>query len=135
MQRLAREAVHFGNVSRLKNGLTTASIELNGAVSSLVLAYRAGARYQQPDEAGLVHTLRRNVGKDSADYLGIKLLWQLGSVGGNLRSYVTKDLFAVQLDVVRFEFLNVFSSVRQVCRFATTVRWRFRCSASLQRRH
>ncbi|KAI6223785.1 Cytochrome b-c1 complex subunit 2, mitochondrial [Aphelenchoides fujianensis] len=88
-------------VSRLPNGLTAASIDLNGPVSSIVLAYRAGSRYQQPDEGGVVHVLRNNFGKDSEKYLGVKLLWQMGGAGGNLSSYATKDLLAVQLDVVR----------------------------------
>lgn len=86
--------------SRLPNGFTVASVDFNGAVSSLILAYRAGARYQQLDETGLVHHLRNNFGKDSEKYLGVKLLWQLGSIGGNLNSFVTKDLVAVQTNVV-----------------------------------
>jgi len=87
--------------SRLPNGLTVASVDLHGAVSSLVLAYRAGSRYQQPDEGGLAHHLRNNFGKDSAKYLGVKLLWQLGSIGGNLNTFVTKDLVAVHTNVIR----------------------------------
>ncbi|KAI6204480.1 hypothetical protein M3Y94_00678900 [Aphelenchoides besseyi] len=88
-------------VSRLPNGLTAASIDLNGSVSSLVVAYRAGSRFQQPNESGVVHTLRNSIGKDSAKYLGVKLLWQMGGAGGNLSSFATKDSLAVQLDVVR----------------------------------
>lgn len=87
-------------ISRLPSGLSVASIELGGPVSSIVLAYRAGARYQQPDESGLVHQLRNNFGKDSANYSGIKLLWQLGSVGGNLTATHGKDILAVQTNVV-----------------------------------
>ncbi|KAI6192286.1 Cytochrome b-c1 complex subunit 2, mitochondrial [Aphelenchoides bicaudatus] len=87
--------------SRLSNGITVASVDLHGAVSSLVLAYRAGSRYLQPDESGLVHHLRNNFGKDSEKYLGVKLLWQLGSIGGNLNSYATKDLVAVHTNVIR----------------------------------
>jgi ubiquinol-cytochrome c reductase core subunit 2 len=89
--------------TRLPNGFTVASVELGGAVSSLVLAYRAGSRYQQADEGGLVHLLRNNVGKDSEKYLGVKLLWQLGSIGGNLNSYITKDLLAIHTNVVSFK--------------------------------
>lgn len=92
-------------ISRLPNGFTVASIELGGAVSSLVLAYRAGSRYQQPNEGGLVHLLRNNVGKDSEKYLGVKLLWQLGNIGGNLNSYVTKDVLAIQTSVVSHFFV------------------------------
>ncbi|CAD5233965.1 unnamed protein product [Bursaphelenchus xylophilus] len=88
-------------VTRLPNGLSVASIETNGPVSSLVLAYRAGSRYQQPDENGLVHHLRNNFGKDSASYLGLKLLWQLGSVGGNVTASHGKDFLAVQTNVIR----------------------------------
>lgn len=88
-------------ISRLPSGLSVASIELGGPVSSIVVAYRAGARYQQPNESGLVHHLRNNIGKDSASYLGVKLLWQLGSVGGNLNATHGKDILAVQTNVVR----------------------------------
>lgn len=103
-------------MTRLSNGLTVASVELGGAVSSLVLAYRAGSRYQQPDEGGLVHHLRNNVGKDSEKYLGVKLLWQLGNIGANLNAYSTKDLLAVQTNVVsitpkRIQFIYVNRSV------------------------
>jgi len=78
-----------------------ASIELGGATSSLALAYNAGARYQQPDEGGLVHHLRNLFGNDSAKYLSVKLLWQLGSSGGNLNAIATKDLLGVQTTVNR----------------------------------
>lgn len=89
-------------VSRLPSGLSVASVELNGATSSLVLAYRAGARYQGADEGGLVHHLRNNVGKDSQSYLGVKLLWQLGSIGGNLTATHDQDFLAIQTNVVSF---------------------------------
>jgi hypothetical protein len=32
--------------------MTVASVDLRGAVSQLVLAFRAGSRYEQVDEAG-----------------------------------------------------------------------------------
>ena len=88
-------------LSRLPNGLTVASVDLQGAVSQFVLAFRAGARYQQYDEAGLVHHIRNCIGTDSANYLGLKMLWQSGNIGSNLTPVATKDLFMVQLSVVR----------------------------------
>uniref|UniRef100_A0A9J2NZ92 Peptidase M16 N-terminal domain-containing protein n=1 Tax=Ascaris lumbricoides TaxID=6252 RepID=A0A9J2NZ92_ASCLU len=88
-------------VSRLPNGLTVASLDMAGAVSQLVIAFRAGARYEEPREAGLVHHLRNAVGIDSKNYLGAQMLWQCGSVGANLMSTMSRDLFAVQMSVLR----------------------------------
>ncbi|VDM49978.1 unnamed protein product [Toxocara canis] len=88
-------------MSRLPNGLSVASLDVGGAVSQLVIAFRAGARYEEPKEAGLVHHLRNAVGVDSKKYLGTQMLWQCGSVGANLSSAVSRDLFVVQMSVVR----------------------------------
>lgn len=88
------------NTSRLSNGLTVSSVELNGPVSQILIAFRAGSRYEQPDEVGLVHHLRNNIGTDSVNYLGVKLLWQTGSIGSTLNSFASKDLFTVHLSVV-----------------------------------
>lgn len=79
-------------VSRLPNGLTVASLDMAGAVSQLVIAFRAGARYEEPREAGLVHHLRNAVGIDSKNYLGAQMLWQCGSVGANLVSKVYRSM-------------------------------------------
>ena len=70
-------------------------------IFQLVFAFRAGSRYEQPDEAGLVHFLRNIVGTDSSRYSGLKLLWQSGSIGSNVISSASKDLFLVQMSVVR----------------------------------
>ncbi|MFH4980686.1 hypothetical protein AB6A40_007395 [Gnathostoma spinigerum] len=88
-------------VSRLPNGLIVASVDLRGAVSQLCLAFRAGSRYEQPSEAGLVHHLRNVIGTDSNSYLGAQMLWQCGSAGANLVSSVTRDFFAVQMSIIR----------------------------------
>uniref|UniRef100_A0AC35UGL8 Peptidase_M16 domain-containing protein n=1 Tax=Rhabditophanes sp. KR3021 TaxID=114890 RepID=A0AC35UGL8_9BILA len=88
-------------VSKLPNGLTVASIDNGAPISQLVLAFRAGSRYEQSDEAGLVHHLRNSVGTDSEKYLGVKLLWQTGNIGANLNAIATKDIFAVQLSAPR----------------------------------
>uniref|UniRef100_A0A0N5BFE1 Cytochrome b-c1 complex subunit 2, mitochondrial n=1 Tax=Strongyloides papillosus TaxID=174720 RepID=A0A0N5BFE1_STREA len=88
-------------ISKLPNGLTVASIENGAPISQLVLAFRAGTRYEQPDEQGFVHYLRNSVGTDSKNYLGVKLLWQTGNIGATLNSFGTKDIFAVQLATPR----------------------------------
>ncbi|KAE9552712.1 hypothetical protein FO519_004078 [Halicephalobus sp. NKZ332] len=88
-------------VSRLNNGITVSSIDSKGPVSQYVIAYRAGTRFEQADEAGLVHHLRNAIGTDSKNYLGVKLLWQTGSIGGNLTASSTKDLLIVQLTALR----------------------------------
>uniref|UniRef100_A0A0K0DYN6 Cytochrome b-c1 complex subunit 2, mitochondrial n=1 Tax=Strongyloides stercoralis TaxID=6248 RepID=A0A0K0DYN6_STRER len=88
-------------ISKLPNGLTVASIDNGAPVSQLVLAFRAGSRYEQPDEQGLVHYLRNSVGTDSKNYLGVKLLWQTGNIGATLNSVATKDIFAIHLSTPR----------------------------------
>ncbi|VDK42003.1 unnamed protein product [Anisakis simplex] len=89
-------------LSRLPNGLSVGSLDMNGAVSQLLIAFRAGTRYeQQPNEAGLVHHLRNAVGIDSNNYLGAEMLWHCGSFGANLMSTSSRDLFMVQMSVLR----------------------------------
>lgn len=75
------EVMHLFKISRLPNGLTVGSVDLGGPVAQLVVAYRAGTRYEAPDEAGLVHHIRNCVGGDSQRYFGAQLLWQCGSAG------------------------------------------------------
>lgn len=89
-------------VSRLNNGITVSSVDSKGPVSQYVIAYRAGTRFEQADEAGLVHHLRNAIGIDSKNYLGVKLLWQTGSIGGNITASSTKDLLVVQLTAVSY---------------------------------
>jgi predicted Zn-dependent peptidase len=88
-------------VSRLSNGITVGSIDNQGPVSQYVIAYRAGTRYEQADEAGLVHHLRHCIGIDSNNYLGVKLLWQNGSIGGTLNASSDRDLFLVHITALR----------------------------------
>lgn len=89
-------------VSRLPNGLTLSSVDSKGPVAQYIIAYRAGTRYEQANEAGLVHHLRNAIGTDSNSYLGVKLLWQTGSIGGTLNASSTKDLLVIQLSAVSF---------------------------------
>ncbi|TKR71968.1 hypothetical protein L596_019496 [Steinernema carpocapsae] len=88
-------------VSRLQNGLTVSSVDVGGPVSNLVLAFRAGSRYESADEAGLVHHLRNLIGTDSANFMGAKMLWQAGGIGAQLSSIATNDLLLVQMSVIR----------------------------------
>ncbi|VDP13298.1 unnamed protein product [Onchocerca flexuosa] len=85
----ARNAVIHAEekISRLPNGLTVASVDLGGPIAQLVVAYRAGTRYEMPDEAGLVHQIRNCVGGDSQRYYGAQLLWQCGSAGANVAAF------------------------------------------------
>lgn len=78
--------MYFFKISRLPNGLTVASVDLGGPITQLVVAYRAGTRYEMPDEAGLVHQIRNCIGGDSQRYYGAQLLWQCGSAGANVVS-------------------------------------------------
>uniref|UniRef100_A0A915PTU5 Putative alpha-L-fucosidase n=1 Tax=Setaria digitata TaxID=48799 RepID=A0A915PTU5_9BILA len=88
-------------ISRLPNGLTIASVDLGGPIAQLVVAYRAGTRYEMPNEAGLVHHIRNCVGGDSQRYYGAQLLWQCGSAGATVNALMTRDLFGVQMSVIR----------------------------------
>jgi predicted Zn-dependent peptidase len=69
------------------------------------MAFKAGSRYEQPDEQGVVHFLRNIVGTDSAKYSGLKLLWQSGSIGSNVVASASKDLFVIQLSVVLNKYI------------------------------
>nr|CRZ21702.1 Bm5980 [Brugia malayi] len=99
----ARNAISVAEekISRLPNGLTVASVDLGGPVTQLVVAYRAGTRYEMPNEAGLVHHIRNCIGGDSQRYYGAQLLWQCGSAGATVNGMMTRDLLAVQMSVIR----------------------------------
>lgn len=88
-------------ISKLPNGLTVASVDTGGVISQLIMGYRAGSRYEQYDEAGLTHHLRNAVGTDSANYESSLMLWHCGSAGARLISSLTRDLFMVQMSIVR----------------------------------
>ncbi|CAD6190475.1 unnamed protein product [Caenorhabditis auriculariae] len=87
--------------SVLNNGLTVSSIELNGATSQLVLAFRAGSRYQPANKQGLVHLVRNSIGRDSQEFPGLSLVWNTAANGGQLTASSNKDLLAIQIGVVR----------------------------------
>jgi ubiquinol-cytochrome c reductase core subunit 2 len=88
-------------VSKLGNGLTVASIDARGPISHLVLTFRAGSRYEQPDEIGLVHRLRNSIGLDTEKYEGIRLVWQAGSLGGSLSATASQDFLTLHLAAPR----------------------------------
>ncbi|CAD6197077.1 unnamed protein product [Caenorhabditis auriculariae] len=67
-----------------KNGLTTAAIDNNGPISHLVLAFRAGSRYENAQ-------IRR----------GLSLVWSSGSSGSKVWSFASRDVFGVSLSVPR----------------------------------
>lgn len=71
-------------MSCLPNGLTVFSKDLKGPVAQLVLAFRAGSRYEQPDEFGITHHLRNCIGIDSERAFGVHLLYQCGGAGATL---------------------------------------------------
>ncbi|CAB3400661.1 unnamed protein product [Caenorhabditis bovis] len=87
--------------SVLNNGLSVSSVELNGANSSLVLAFRAGSRYQPANKQGLVHIIRNSIGRDSHEFPGLSLVWNTAANGGQIRALSNRDILAVKLDVVR----------------------------------
>lgn len=96
----AYPAKYEQKITKISNGMTLASIETNGPVSHLVLTFRAGTRYEQPDERGLVHRLRNAIGSDSGHYSGMNLLWQASSCGANLTATASKDFLSLHMAVV-----------------------------------
>lgn len=78
-----------------------ASVDNHSPVSRLAVVFRAGSRYETADEQGLTHHLRNAVGRDTKNFTGVQLLWQTGSAGANLSATTTRDLFSVEVDVIR----------------------------------
>lgn len=95
-------------VSKLDNGLTVASVDAHGPISHFVVTYRAGSRYEQPDELGLVHRLRNSFGLDTANYEGSRLVWQAGSLGASLTARADQEFVTLHLAAVRPFFANRF---------------------------
>ncbi|KAI1704282.1 insulinase (Peptidase family m16) domain-containing protein [Ditylenchus destructor] len=88
-------------VSLLPNNLTVASVDLNGTLSHFVLAIRAGSRYEQPDERGVVHALRNYIGTDSPQQMGMKLRTMAYHIGADLTATISKDLLTIRMSVPR----------------------------------
>ncbi|CAO4387072.1 unnamed protein product [Caenorhabditis nigoni] len=88
-------------VSKLGNGLTVATVDSKKPITQLVLAFRAGSRYETPAQAGLSHTLRNFVGRDSKDHFGSAIVWSASTYGGVVKSFTSRDLFGVSLTVPR----------------------------------
>ncbi|CAI5453889.1 unnamed protein product [Caenorhabditis angaria] len=106
MKRFASAAASSARGARettsvLGNGLSVSSIELNGATSSLVLAFRAGSRYQPAAQQGLVQIVRNSIGRDSQEFPGLQLVWNTAQNGGKIAAVSNRDILAIQLDVVR----------------------------------
>ncbi|CAP36006.2 Protein CBR-UCR-2.3 [Caenorhabditis briggsae] len=99
---------------KLKNGLTVVAQDNNGAVSQLILAFRAGSRYQSVTQQGLVHHIRNFVGRDAQSYPGLQLVWQTGVVGGQMTSFASRDIFGVQISVPREESAYALSILGHV---------------------
>lgn len=89
------------SITKLDNGLTVASIEQNGAASQLLVAFRAGSRFETPDSQGTVHLLRNAIGTDSDKHYGPMLVWNAAQQGSSISASSTRDIFAVQMKVVR----------------------------------
>ncbi|CAB3402103.1 unnamed protein product [Caenorhabditis bovis] len=86
---------------KIANGLTVVSQDNNGPVSQLVLAFRAGSRYQSPEQGGLVHHVRNFVGRDVQSYPGLQLVWSAAASGASMKAFSTRDVFGVHLTVPR----------------------------------
>ncbi|PIO74452.1 hypothetical protein TELCIR_03538 [Teladorsagia circumcincta] len=65
--------------------------------------FRAGSRYEGPNQHGLVHYLRDSVGTDSANYPGLSLIWSSAVSGGRVSAFSTRDVYGVSLALPRDE--------------------------------
>lgn len=90
-------------ITKLPSGLTVASVDHNGPISQLVLLFRAGSRYEGPNQHGLVHHLRNSVGRDSSNYPGLSLIWSSVVSGGRVNAFSTRDVYGVSLALPRDE--------------------------------
>ncbi|CAB3411720.1 unnamed protein product [Caenorhabditis bovis] len=97
------------NVTKVSSGLTVATLDNHGPLSQLVLAFRAGSRYETAAQAGLVHTLRNFVGRDTTQYPGTSVVWSSAAAGGVLKSFATRDIFGVSMTVPRDETAHALS--------------------------
>ncbi|EFO98123.1 hypothetical protein CRE_15338 [Caenorhabditis remanei] len=88
-------------VTKLGNGLTVGTIDSKKPLTQLVLAFRAGSRYEQANQAGLSHTIRNFVGRDSKNHFGTAIVWSAANYGGVVKSFTSRDLFGVSLTVPR----------------------------------
>ncbi|VDM52003.1 unnamed protein product [Angiostrongylus costaricensis] len=68
-----------------------------------VLLFRAGSRYENLNQHGLVHHLRNSVGRDSANYPGLSLIWSSAVSGGRVNAFSTRDIYGVSLALPRDE--------------------------------
>lgn len=100
--------------TKLKNGLSVVAQDNNGAVSQLILAFRAGSRYQSVTQQGLVHHIRNFVGRDVQSYPGLQLVWSSAASGGQLNSFASRDVFGVQMSVPRDKADYALSILGQV---------------------
>ncbi|CAB54320.1 Peptidase_M16 domain-containing protein [Caenorhabditis elegans] len=98
----------------LENGLRVSSVELNGATSSIVLAFRAGSRYQPANKQGLTHLIRNSVGRDAPNFPGLALVWNTAQNGGNLTAVSNRDVLAIEVNVVRDQSAVVLSLLGQL---------------------
>ncbi|KAJ1346998.1 hypothetical protein KIN20_001931 [Parelaphostrongylus tenuis] len=90
-------------ITKLPSGLTVASVDHKGPISQLVLLFRAGSRYEGPNQHGLVHYLRNSVGRDSANYPGLSLIWSSAVSGGRVNAFSTRDVYGVSIALPRDE--------------------------------
>ncbi|CAL2049025.1 unnamed protein product [Caenorhabditis brenneri] len=98
----------------LENGLKVASVELNGATSSIVLAFRAGSRYQPANKQGLTHLIRNSVGRDAPEFPGLALVWNTAQNGGQLTAVSNRDVLAIEVNVVRDQSAVALSLLGQL---------------------
>ncbi|CAI2357661.1 unnamed protein product [Caenorhabditis sp. 36 PRJEB53466] len=98
----------------LESGLRVSSVELNGATSSIVLAFRAGSRYQPANKQGVTHLIRNSIGRDAHEFPGLSLVWNTAQNGGKLTAVSNRDVLAIELNVVRDQSAVALSLLGQL---------------------
>uniref|UniRef100_A0A0N5A852 Peptidase_M16 domain-containing protein n=1 Tax=Syphacia muris TaxID=451379 RepID=A0A0N5A852_9BILA len=112
-------SIHFtrcnGLFSQMRNGMAVYTTDYGGPIAQLLLAFRAGSRYEESDESGVAHHLLNSVGSDSEDSPGSDLLNQCSSLGN---SHLTREIFAVQATVVRENAVRMAPVLTELCHLA-----------------
>ena len=71
-------------VSKLKNGITVASIENHGPVTSMAVVVKAGARNETYENAGVSHMLRISAGLATKNHTAFGITRNLQQAGSGL---------------------------------------------------
>ncbi|GAB1608527.1 cytochrome b-c1 complex subunit 2, mitochondrial-like isoform X2 [Argonauta hians] len=101
-------------VSKLKNGITVASLENYAPISQVAIVVKAGSRYESGDNLGMSHLLRNMAGAGTKDSTAFGLTRTLQQSGANYTCSTSREFITYQIDCIRDELENVIGMVRNV---------------------